>query len=69
MHRGVGSLRPVASLPGRYGIGRCSQCAYDFIDWLGRDYHCAHATLKEELYKSFISLILRSCVSPRGTDG
>lgn len=36
MNRGAGILLPVASLPGRYGIGGFSQSAYDFIDWLAR---------------------------------
>ena len=34
MDREAGILLPVSSLPGPYGIGCFSRCAYRFIDWL-----------------------------------
>jgi len=34
MDRAAGILLPVSSLPGPYGIGCFSRCAYRFIDWL-----------------------------------
>ncbi|MCD7886361.1 MAG: 4-alpha-glucanotransferase [Clostridiales bacterium] len=34
MKRATGILLPLASLPGRYGIGSFSQSAYDWVDWL-----------------------------------
>ena len=34
MNRAAGILLSVSSLPGRFGIGCFSKCAYDFVDWL-----------------------------------
>lgn len=36
--KNVGVLFPIASLPGKHGIGDFSSSAYEFIDWL-KEHH------------------------------